>query len=207
MTLRVKICGCRRAADVAAAVEAGADAVGFVLATDSPRSITGTEAAALARDLPDRVRAVAVFRRLPASLADALGPFWPHEIQAEVDADALPSGLPAPLVPVLLDGPDLAARLDRLVAAGVGTVLLDGPAGQGRGRAADSARAAAAARRVRLYLAGGLTPETVADAVRTVRPAGVDVSGGVESAPGVKDPAMIAAFIVAARDSGVEAAR
>ena len=205
--IRVKICGCVRAEDVTAAVAAGADAVGFVLATDSPRAVTGAEAAALAAGLRRRVRAVAVFRALPARLADVLGPFRPDEIQAEVPGAACPPGLPAPLVPVLLDGPDLPARLDACLAAGVTTILLDGPAGQGRGRAADPVRAAAAARRVRLYLAGGLTPETVADAVRAVRPAGVDVSGGVESAPGVKDPGRISAFVTAARGADVAVAR
>ena len=72
----------------------------------------------------------------------------------------------------------------------------------GQGERADWERAAALAARTHLILAGGLTPENVGEAIRRVRPFGVDVSSGVESAPGVKDPARIAAFVAAARAAG-----
>jgi phosphoribosylanthranilate isomerase len=84
------------------------------------------------------------------------------------------------------------------------TIVLDGPSGQGMGVRVDVERARLAAQRCNLVLAGGLDPDNVFEAVRSIRPAGVDVSGGVESAPGVKDVDRIRAFVAAAR-AGAEA--
>jgi phosphoribosylanthranilate isomerase len=81
-------------------------------------------------------------------------------------------------------------------------VLLEAPGRGGRGVPADWARAAAVARERTLVLAGGLTPENVGDAIRTVRPYAVDVSSGVESSAGVKDPARIARFVEEVRRAG-----
>jgi phosphoribosylanthranilate isomerase len=94
-----------------------------------------------------------------------------------------------------------AASLDALARYGGELALVDAdaPGYGGSGRRADWTLAAAAAKRRKLLLAGGLTPDNVADAVRAVAPFGVDVAGGVERAPGVKDWKQIAAFIAAAK--------
>jgi phosphoribosylanthranilate isomerase len=96
---------------------------------------------------------------------------------------------------VVHDGDDLLARLP----PGAGTLLLEAPGRGGRGVAPDWGRAAILAGRVRLVLAGGLTPENVGEAIRRVRPYGVDVASGVESAPGVKDRARMFRFVAAVR--------
>jgi len=206
VSLNIKICGLRSPGGVVAALQAGVDALGFVL-VPSPRQVDPALAASLASLAVGDEQTVAVFRAAPVELHDALGPFTPDVIQAELrperfrqlQADAL--ARPRMLRPVVLDGPDVLAEIEALVAAGATTIVLDGPQGQGMGIRVDVARAAEAARLCQLVLAGGLTPDNVAQAVRDVRPWGVDVSGGVESAPGVKDPARIAAFVAAAREA------
>ena len=200
MPIHVKICGCNTPDAVVAALDAGADALGFVL-VPSPRQVSADLAATLARLIPGDELKLAVFRSHPADLAEALGGFHPDCVQSEPAPGRLPD-CGVPYRPVLLDGPDLLDRLDALVAAGADTVVLDGPAGQGRGVRVDLDRAARAARRVRLVLAGGLDSDNVAEAVRVVRPWGVDVSTGVESAPGVKDRERIRAFVAAVRQAG-----
>ena len=108
-----------------------------------------------------------------------------------------------PLLPTFTDGADLASRID---ASGVGRgplwfygFLVDGPRGGGKGERADFDRARRVASRGGLVLAGGLDPEVVGLVVRHVRPAGVDVSSGVEKSPGRKDPQKMKAFVQAVR--------
>jgi phosphoribosylanthranilate isomerase len=202
MTLFVKICGLRTPEDVAAAAAAGADAVGFVLA-ESPRRVTPREARELAEALPPGIQPVAVMRSPQAAdWAAVAAEFQPNWLQADAPALAamgllggddgvLPSVRP---LPVFRDTPDL----DEEAVAAAGLVLFEA-AESGRGIRPDWQRAARLARRCRLVLAGGLDPDNVAEAIRTVRPFGVDVSSGVERSRGVKDPARIAAFVAAAR--------
>ena len=186
--MKIKICGLRRAEDIETAVGAGATSIGFVFAA-SPRRISPVEASALFAAVRAGVDKVAVFRRPePALLREVLS-IGVYVVQADANWD--PSGLTVPFLPALSDGPDLAER----VAAIEGLCLVDGPRGGGRGVLADLDRVGAVAAVRRLYLAGGLSPENVAEAIRRVRPWGVDVSSGVESAPGVKDPERIRAFI------------
>jgi phosphoribosylanthranilate isomerase len=196
--MRVKVCGLTRAGDVAAAVGAGVDAIGFVVWPQSPRAVTASQVAALLRDVPPFITAVAVtvspstddVRRL----RDA-GCGWVQVHGA---------------VPVWPDG----CRLLRAISwnhdqgawapddGGDAPVLVDAhdPIRHGgTGRSADWTRAAALASRRPVVLAGGLTPETVEEAVQAVRPWAVDVSSGVEEAPGIKSAARIAAFVAAAR--------
>lgn len=200
MRVRVKICGVTDRAGVEAATEAGADAIGFVLA-ESPRHITLERALELAALVPPLVSRVAVLRHADArtirAVAAAVAPHWIQtettpEVEAALSAGSLPGG--ASLLRVLHDG-DLLEDLPR----DAGTVLLEGPGRGGRGVSPDWGRAARLARRVRLILAGGLTPDNVAAAIETVRPFGVDVASGVESSPGVKDPALMARFVAAVR--------
>lgn len=193
MSLFVKICGLTTPEAVAAAVEAGADAVGFVF-SPSPRQLAPARARELAAALPATIRRVAVFRHPPPGwIAQVMDEFPADWVQT--DAADLPGvylGGAEPL-PVLRSGAPLPPLLPELL-------LFEG-AESGAGRIADWAAAAALARRTRVVLAGGLTPGNVAAASRDVRPWGVDVSSGVESAPGIKDPALVAAFVAAARSA------
>lgn len=191
MSLFVKICGLTSPEGIAAAVAAGADAVGFVFAP-SPRQVDVPRALDLARGLPGAVLRVAVMRHPSPALAEAVRrDFRPDWIQTDLgDVDSLPDG-PGAVVPVLRAGEDppdpLPSRL-----------LFEGPV-SGSGQIADWAEAAGLARRTEVVLAGGLSPANVASAVVRVRPWGVDVSSGVEASRGIKDPAKIHAFIAAAR--------
>lgn len=202
MTLRIKICGLKTRDAVETTVDSGAQEVGFVL-VPSPRELPLDAAVALRSTVPAPLLSCAVFRALPdeGRLADVMETLRPDAVQAEVTPTQLKRGLAegVPLRPVVLDGPDALPAIDALVEAGASTIVLDGPSGQGMGIRVDVERAAEAAKRCRLVLAGGLNPENVEEAVRSIRPAGVDVSGGVESAPGVKDLDRIRAFVAAAR--------
>lgn len=192
MAIFVKICGLSSSDAVAGAVAAGADALGFVFAP-SPRRVTPEAARQLCGQVPVHIRRVAVMKRPSAeewqAVAEGLSPDW---LQADAQALAgLPVGRTVP-VPVFRDGEDHSAIQ-------TGDLLLFEGAASGQGIRADWSSAAPLARRTRLILAGGLTPENVAEAIRQVRPWGVDVSSGVESSRGVKDPQRIAAFVAAVR--------
>lgn len=188
MTLFIKICGVTDPAAARAAVAAGADAVGFVFA-ESPRQISAADAAAISAQLPSDVSSVAVFRRpSPDEIERVLDVFTPDLIQADHEAVADLDG--AAVLPVFREGDDALPERARF--------LYEGPV-SGIGSAVDFDRAAEVARRGEMVLAGGLHPGNVADAIHRVRPHGVDVSSGVESSPGVKDPALIESFVAAAR--------
>lgn len=192
--MRVKICGIRHAADAEAAVRSGADAVGFVLST-SPRRVSILEARALAAEVPPFVATVAVLSNpRPRELSEVLDDLRPDVVQCEPGHFDRPAGgARAGFLAVLHDGPELLAQARALPQGAA--VLLEAPGRGGRGVAPDWARAASLARERTLVLAGGLTPENVGDAIRAVQPFAVDVSSGVESSPGTKDPARIARFI------------
>lgn len=193
MTTWVKICGLTSAEAVSAAVEAGADAVGFVFHAASPRHLTPAAAAALARAVPRGVLRIAVTRHPTQAELDAVvADFAPDVLQTDAaDFDALRLPLALGRLPVLRTGTLPPAQLP-------GRCLYES-ADSGRGATADWRAAAALARRSELVLAGGLTPANVAAAIAAVRPFGVDVSSGVERAPGQKDPGLIRDFIAAAR--------
>jgi len=201
MNLLVKICGLASETDLDAAVEAGADAVGFVFHAASPRNVEPAAAAALAGRLPHAVRAVAVTRHPSQALVEAvLAAFTPGAWQtdaADFDVLSLPPALER--WPVYRAGAGAGGALPR-------RLLFEGPR-SGAGELADWAEAAALARRAELILGGGLTPDNVAEAVVQVRPFGVDVSSGVESAPGRKDPARIREFVKAARAAAAGVSR
>ncbi|NCG20818.1 MAG: phosphoribosylanthranilate isomerase [Rhodobacterales bacterium] len=190
----VKICGLRTVNEVLCAVDAGADAIGLVFAR-SPRQVTLEEAVPLLAAIPAHVRSVAVFRTPDHEVLQAVLALNVWTIQADASwTTPLPAGVVR--LPALCDGPDVAHQVDALEAD---WVLVDGPLGGGRGVAADPFRVARVAAKHRVILAGGLRPDTVAHAIRVVSPFGVDVSSGVESAPGIKDLAKIRAFVRAAR--------
>ena len=189
----IKICGLSSAEAVAAAVNAGADAIGFVFAP-SVRQVSATQAAALVRGVPTRVQRVAVMRHPSQQLVDEVcATFGPDVLQTDWD-DLAKLRLPETLqvLPVVRDGDVIEAAPSRLLYEGRVS---------GSGATADWAAAQRLASRSQLVLAGGLNAANVATAIATVRPFGVDVSSGVERAPGIKDAAKIEAFIHAASEA------
>lgn len=198
MSLLVKLCGMRTEADLAAAVAAGADAVGFVL-TPSPRRVEVAEAGVLARSLPDYVRVVAVFHQPEPDLVVETGRVLDPDLY-QAEPRYLARVDPAQVLPVLVDGPGLDRRIHLALSRyPSGMVLVDSAARGGTGGQADWRRVAALRNRSRVIMAGGLNPDNVAEAVRKVRPGGVDVSSGIETSPGVKDPESMTRFVAAAR--------
>ena len=194
----MKICGVRDPDAIAAAVWGGADAVGFVFAP-SPRRVTIGEARSLAERVPPLVARVAVlWRPLPEEVTEVLEGFAPDVLQCEPDHRGRPPrGARTGFLAVLHDGPDVLAQARTLPRDA--TVLLDASGRGGRGAPPDRTRAAALARERPLVLAGGLTPDNVAEVIGEVRPWAVDVSSGVESSPGRKDPDLIERFLEAVR--------
>lgn len=193
--LWIKICGLRTAGAVEAAAASGADAVGFVFHADSPRNLALDVARDLQRAVPDGVERVAVFLHPSQALVDAVlaavAPDWVQTDAGDVDGLRLPPG--QRVLPVL--------RSRRPVGEPLPARCLLESARSGRGERADWSLAAQLARETQVVLAGGLDAASVVDAVREVRPFGVDVSSGVERERGVKDETLIREFIRAARDA------
>jgi phosphoribosylanthranilate isomerase len=183
VSVLVKICGLTREEDVDAAVAAGADLVGFVLAAESPRAVSAERAAELAARIPEGVQSVAVVSEgdgpAPA-VTDLVQTYAPQTLTARTilaTRGPVPEGRPAGQ-PLLLDlafgsRPDAAELLEHWRAA----------------------RAVAAP----VMLAGSLDAQNVADAVRTARPWAVDTARGVETAPGIKDHELIRRFVANAK--------
>jgi len=202
MTSRfIKVCGITRVSDARHAVEQGATALGFVFWPRSPRAITVERAAAIIAELPSTVMTVGVFVNEaidsiraaaerahltavqlhgdePPAYEEALG--WPVIRAVSVSEIDLAADAWSPETALLVDNIDPVRR-------------------GGTGAAVDWTRAAGIAKTRRVVLAGGLTPENVATAIHAVHPFGVDVSSGVESAPGVKDSDKVTQFISNAR--------
>lgn len=205
---RVKVCGVRRLEDAMLAVELGASAIGFVFWPGSPRFIDPHRARAIAAALPPGVTPVGVFVDQPvefvASVAGlvSLGGVQLHGFEAVGDyARVRPHLIKAIAVSNGFD-PESACGLPAHV-----TVMLDAhdPVRRGgTGRTIDWSVAATVAAKRRTILSGGLHPDNVVEAVSRVRPYMIDVSSGVESAPGVKDPEALRAFFaaVASTDDG-----
>jgi phosphoribosylanthranilate isomerase len=188
MSLFIKICGITELEAARAAVTSGADAVGFVFA-DSSRRVTPRHAVSISGELPASVLRVAVFRHPdPAEIEAVLEEFTPDLVQA--DHNTLEGFDAVATLPVFREDDDEAP-------AG-GPFLYEGPV-SGSGQLVDRGLATSVARLGDMVLAGGLRPDNVGRAIATVRPFGVDVSSGVESSPGVKDPAQIRSFVAAVR--------
>ena len=193
----LKICGITRRTDALHATQQGATALGFVFWEKSPRYVVPERAAEIIAELPSAVTSVGVFvngdidRVRAAATTAGVGVVQLHGDEPPAYGDAL--GYPIVRSMTLIDA-------DAVIAcwpAGT-TLLLDAADRErrgGTGVTVDWPRAAVLARRRRVILAGGLTPENVGDAIATVNPYGVDVSSGVEISPGVKDPAKVARFL------------
>lgn len=223
MTL-IKFCGMTRAGDVAAAIDIGVNAVGFVLWPSSPRHIDLRRVAEIVAMIPPAVTPVGVFVR-PS--ADDIA----RAIDAGIQTAQIHGSQAAP------DGPWSTVRGRHTTTCGSAgndlrstrhtqcaiwmaasltgddiepmvsdelTVLLDAHDPErhgGTGRTIEWTRAARVAARRRVMLAGGLTPANVGDAVRAVRPYGVDVASGIEDTPGVKNAQAMQAFVAAVREA------
>jgi len=200
MKVHIKICGFTTVDGLRAAIDAGVDSLGLVL-DPSPRQLTLDAAIELAAHIPEHIQTVAVCGRPPQ---DQVQEIWdrmqPDEIQ--LMADALPDpSLGLPVIPAFEDGEDLVDRVKKYVVSSAEAqplVLADGPK-PGSGIVADWGRVEAICSTTRLMIAGGLNAQNVGDAIARLRPWGVDVSSGVEHAPGIKSPEKIRAFVAAVR--------
>ena len=197
----IKICGITRATDAIHAVQQGATAIGFVFWPRSPRAVTPDVAGAIVDSLPANVGKVGVFVNEPVDRIRAIAE------QVGLTAVQLHGDEP-PAYAEELEWPVIRAvsveAIDEVGDAwGPETALLvdniDPDKRGGTGAVVDWTQAAVAAMRRRVVLAGGLTPENVTSAIRAVYPFGVDVSSGVESAPGIKDMDKVTRFVANAR--------
>ncbi|MBP1475635.1 phosphoribosylanthranilate isomerase [Frateuria sp. MAH-13] len=201
--IRIKCCGMTRVEDAVRAAELGADAIGLIFTARSRRRVDVDQARAIARALPPMVTTVALFMdEDPAFVDEVIAAVQPALLQfhgAERDDWCAQFGRPYLKAIAMGEGADAVPRL-RAYPGAAGLVL----DGHGLGEAGGSGRAFDWSLMPRdlgqpLILAGGLHPGNVAEAIRVARPWGVDVSSGIESAPGIKDPGRLAAFIAAAR--------
>jgi phosphoribosylanthranilate isomerase len=214
----IKICGLSTRESLEVALDAGADMVGLVFHPKSPRNVSLDQAASLRADVAERARVVALVVDAPdaqlAAIRSAVQPdmfqFHGQESFERIREVRANIGLP------VMKAIGVATEADLAPLSGYASVadalLLDAKPPQdaaypgGHGKTFDWQVLSALPPRLTFMLSGGLVPENVGAAIRTVRGmglalAGVDVSSGVESAPGVKDTAKIRAFIAAAREA------
>lgn len=200
MSVYIKICGLTTSEQVAAAIEAGADGIGFVFAP-SPRQVNVDRALELLEPVRDRVESVAVMRHPDANEArSTVLEFKPTYLQTDVD-DFANLDLPCDvsLLPVYRSNNRLL--WEKLSSEKTQPILFEG-GNSGAGEVADWKVAAQVATTRNIVLAGGLNAKNVEQALDQVKPWGVDVSSGVESRPGVKDPRDIVRFIEIVRAHG-----
>lgn len=201
MSVVVKICGITNLADGLVSAEAGADALGFVFFEASPRYVTIETAASIIRGLPGSVVKVGVFVNAPKEVVfSAIRQCELKLLQfhGEESPDyCLQFGVMSMKAFRVRD----SASLADIATYRTDAWLLDTYAAHQVGGTGEAFNwdLALQARGRPVFLAGGLTPKNVAEAVRRVRPYGVDVSSGVELAPGRKDPALVRAFLRAAK--------
>ena len=206
MICKIKICGITNPEDAAAAVEAGVDALGFVLYRKSPRYIEPHLVKQIIAALPPFVLPVGVFvnedAKVVRDLMDSCGLALAQLHGDETATYCETLGRPVLKAIRLKDRPSFLALAEFRGRAGVRGLLLDAyseDAYGGTGRTTDWSLAAEVARAATVMLAGGLTAENVGAAVRTVRPYGVDVSSGVEDRSGKKNREKMRAFVQAAK--------
>ena len=190
----MKICGITREQDALAAERCGADAIGVVLFSDSPRCVTPAVARRIFSAAGPFIARVAVTHTTSRTELDAILALHPTAIQISHPFDL---------------GEESGVLVLQVVGRGMqefpacDAYVLDESRGSGTHYDSGFARALVSGSRIPVILAGGLTPDNVAAAIAAVRPYAVDVASGVETAPGIKDPARIQAFIHACRESGL----
>jgi phosphoribosylanthranilate isomerase len=212
MTLvKVKICGLTNPDDALCAIDAGADLLGFIFYPKSPRHVTIQAAREIVEGAREhfmhlrdarRVTLVGVFvNESPAHMLDVLDETrldvaQLHGNETPDDLHAMDGrGFKALKASTAHTTPQFVLDVSSLILLDADHATLYG----GTGLRADESMAAELARQYRLLLSGGLNPDNVADAIRAVRPWGVDVASGVEASPGRKDHAKVRAFIAAAK--------
>jgi phosphoribosylanthranilate isomerase len=206
---RIKICGIRDEESAFAAADAGADAIGLVFYRQSPRYIEPEEAWQLVGMLPPFLSSVGLFVNADLDrfiTTEELCPTDMSQLHGQESEDLVRQCGPNVIKAIRYDAATIAAELAKWNRVDeVDAILVDGSMG-GQGTSFDwsGLGAARATLDKPLILAGGLTPENVGEAIRLVQPFAVDVSSGVESAPGVKDPELIERFCRAVRRADAE---
>jgi len=199
----LKICGLTNEGDAAHAAAAGATALGVVFAPSSPRCVSADRARDIVEAVPVHVPVVGVFVNAPLEeIVAVVAHTGIRVVQLHGDE---PERYAAALKMPLLRAAGVDVELDSWPTA---TLLLDATSAAqrgGTGQRVDWEKAAAVASRRKTVLAGGLTPDNVADAIAAVRPFGVDVSSGVEASPGRKDRDKVSRFLENAREAYVAA--
>lgn len=202
MGIRVKICGITSMEDASAAFEGGADAVGFIFYRKSPRYITPLAASRIVAGLGPFITTVGVFvNESPDGIKAAISASGIDCVQLhgeEGPGECIGYGVDVIKAVRVRDSSDIERLRDFPVSAYLLDTYREGMHG-GTGEAFDWEIAVEAKRSGRVILSGGLDPDNVGEAVRSVRPYAVDVSSGVESAPGMKDPDKVLRFIKEAR--------
>ena len=201
--VKIKICGLTRVEDVQAAVEAGADAIGFVF-TASPRRISIDKAIELSAYVPGGVLRVGLFldqdrseiERVTGSVPLDILQFHGNETEQECNRFKLPW-----LKAVAMENAESVKQAEQNFPGAAGLLLDSHSKGKrgGSGKSFDWSLSRSIEKPV--WLAGGLNADNVTRAIQTVRPYAVDVSSGVESEPGIKDPTRLKAFVQAVRQA------
>ncbi|MFB3138270.1 MAG: N-(5'-phosphoribosyl)anthranilate isomerase [Phycisphaerales bacterium] len=200
-TTRIKICGITSIEMAAVAVDAGAESIGLVIdVPDSPRCLTIGQAQAIAHALPPAVMSIAVLQDPPDALTEQWTGSWVQLHGSEDEAFTCRFARTKHIIRGFRFDPEQVLRWN--ACQGVEVLLIDGSTG-GQGDLLDHQALAEMMPQIEkpVILAGGLTADNVAQAIRTVHPFAVDVSSGVESSPGVKDVGLIRRFCQAVRDA------
>jgi len=198
--LIVKICGIKRREDLFSAAKAGCDFVGFITGYSvSPRNLVLDEVFNLVSIAPEDVKTVVV---CPASaqelIEEIVSNVAPYAIQ--VHGEGRPKVKDVKLIRAVQVTKELSVSEALAVAEGADFILLDSPTpGSGKKHDWGKSKAICLASPIPVILSGGLNPDNVCEAIRSVAPAGVDVSSGVELYPGVKDPIKMEEFVKRAR--------
>ena len=190
----MKVCGVTTVGDALMAADCGADAIGVVLESPSPRSVSPERAAAIFAAVGPLVVTVAVTATTTTAGIEEILRLRPGAVQVPAACE-VPPGAGVRVIRSVAPGDPVPENCD--------AVVVDGSRGTGLEFDADYAGWVTEQSAVPVILAGGLTPENVRDAIDALRPYGVDVASGVESRPGVKDPRRVRAFLLACRESGV----
>ncbi|MDE0042443.1 MAG: phosphoribosylanthranilate isomerase [Candidatus Poribacteria bacterium] len=203
---RVKICGITNLEDALTAVESGADALGFVFVPDTPRFVKPDQVAAVVAELPPFITTVGLFASKDAAKIRTIANQCRLDA-IQLHADVTPefcSNLDRRVIKAIRvkDESSLSILSDYDVNAFLLDAYVEGKMG-GTGKVFDWNLALQAKDYGRIIVAGGLNPDNVAQAVRRVKPYGVDVSSGVELVPGRKDPDKVGKFINAVRTIGI----